>query len=55
MQVKQYKGSIHRRVLDELRGSLHRFNAVRGTIITTGDVSRGIVQAVVACGQGRRQ
>lgn len=45
VQVKRYRGSIHRRVLDELRGSLHRFNAVRGTIITTGDVSRGTVQA----------
>jgi restriction system protein len=32
-------------VLDELRGSLHRFNAVRGTIITTGSFSSGTKQA----------
>jgi restriction system protein len=42
VQVKRYN---HRRVLDELRGSLHRFNSVRGTIITTGDVSRGTILA----------
>lgn len=45
VQVKRYKGSINRRVLDELRGSLHRFNAVRGTIITTGSFSSGTKQA----------
>jgi restriction system protein len=41
VQAKRYKGSINRRVLDELRGSLHRFSAVRGTIITTGSFSSG--------------
>lgn len=45
VQVKRYKGSINRRVLDELRGSLHRFSAVRGTIITTGSFSSGTKQA----------
>lgn len=45
VQVKRHKGNINRRVLDELRGSLHRFNAVRGTIITTGDFSSGTKQA----------
>jgi restriction system protein len=45
VQVKRHKGSINRRVLDELRGSLHRFNAVRGTIITTGSFSSGTKQA----------
>jgi restriction system protein len=45
VQVKRHKGSIGRRVLDELRGSLHRFNAVRGTIITTGSFSSGTKQA----------
>lgn len=45
VQVKRYKGSITRRVLDELRGSLHRFDAVRGTIITTGGFSSGTKQA----------
>jgi restriction system protein len=28
-----------------LRGSLHRFNAVRGTIITTGRFSKGVEEA----------
>jgi restriction system protein len=41
VQVKRRKGNIQRRVLDELRGSLYRFDATRGTIITTGDFSRG--------------
>lgn len=45
VQVKRHKGNIGRRVLDQLRGSLHRFNAVRGTIITTGGFSRGTIQA----------
>lgn len=45
VQVKRHKGNISRRVLDELRGSLYRFNAVRGTIITTGDFSSGTKQA----------
>lgn len=41
VQVKRRRGNVGRRVLDELRGSLHRFNAVRGTIVTTGGFSRG--------------
>lgn len=45
VQVKRHKGNINRRVLDQLRGSLHRFNAVRGTIITTGGYSKGTVDA----------
>ena len=45
VQVKRRKSNIQRRVLDELRGSLHRFNATRGTIITTGNFSRGAKQA----------
>jgi restriction system protein len=45
VQVKRYKGTINRRILDELRGSLHRFDAVRGTIITTGSFSSGTKQA----------
>jgi restriction system protein len=45
VQVKRHKGGIGRRVLDELRGSLHRFSAVRGTIITTGSFSSGTKQA----------
>lgn len=45
VQVKRRRGNIGRRVLDQLRGSLHRFSAVRGTIITIGGFSRGTVQA----------
>lgn len=45
VQVKRHKGNINRVVLDQLRGSLHRFNAVRGTIITTGGFSKGTTEA----------
>lgn len=45
VQVKRHKGNVNRTVLDQLRGSLHRFNAVRGTIITTGGISKGTAQA----------
>jgi restriction system protein len=45
IQVKRHKGTINRPVLDMLRGSLHRFNAVRGTIITTGRFSKGVEEA----------
>jgi restriction system protein len=45
VQVKRHKGNINRTVLDQLRGSLHRFDAVRGTIITTGGFSRGTIDA----------
>lgn len=45
VQVKRHKGNINRRVLDQLRGSLHRFSAVRGTIITTGGFSKGTADA----------
>lgn len=45
IQAKRHKGSINRTVMDQLRGSLHRFDAVRGTIITTGRFSSGVQQA----------
>lgn len=45
IQVKRRRANIGRRVLDQLRGSLHRWDAVRGTIISTGGFSRGTVQA----------
>lgn len=45
VQVKRHKGNINRVVLDQLRGSLHRFNAVRGTIITIGGFSKGTLDA----------
>jgi restriction system protein len=45
VQVKRHRGSIGRVVLDQLRGSLHRFDAVRGTIITTGHFSKSAQDA----------
>ncbi len=45
VQVKRRQGSLHRPVLDQLRGSLHRFDAMRGTIITSGRFSRGVQDA----------
>lgn len=45
IQVKRHKGNVNRVVLDQLRGSLHRFDAVRGTVITTGRFSKGVQQA----------
>lgn len=45
VQVKRQQGNIHRPVLDMLRGSLHRFGAVRGTIITLGGFAKGTKEA----------
>lgn len=45
VQVKRHKKTIQRKDLDALRGSLHRFGAVRGTIITTGLFARGTREA----------
>lgn len=45
VQVKRHKSSISRVALDQLRGSLHRFDAVRGTIITTGSFTKGAQDA----------
>ena len=45
VQVKRHRGRIQRKDLDALRGSLHRFNAVRGTIITTNDFAKGTTEA----------
>jgi len=45
IQVKRRRGNLGRPVLDQLRGSLHRWNAVRGTIITTGGFSTGATRA----------
>lgn len=50
VQAKRQKGNIQRPVLDALRGSLHRFDAVRGTIITVGDFSKGTAAAAVERG-----
>jgi restriction system protein len=45
VQAKRQKSNVQRTVLDALRGSLYRFHAVRGTIITTAGFSKGAVQA----------
>ncbi len=45
VQVKRHARNIQRSVMDALRGSLHRFGAVRGTIITTGGFARGTKEA----------
>ena len=50
IQVKRHAANIQRPVLDALRGSLHRFGAVRGTIITTGDFSKGTKDAAFESG-----
>ena len=45
IQVKRTKSNIHRTVLDQLRGSLHRFDAFQGTIITLSDFAKGTLNA----------
>lgn len=50
VQVKRHAGVINRPVLDQLRGSLHRFNAMRGTIVTTGKFAAGAKKAAMEQG-----
>ncbi len=50
VQAKRHRHTVPRKDLDALRGSLYRFNAVRGTIITTSKFSKGTVDAAVASG-----
>jgi restriction system protein len=50
IQVKRQRGNIQRPVLDALRGSLHRFQADRGTIITTSRFSKGTIDAAIEPG-----
>ena len=50
VQVKRQGGNVQRPVLDQLRGSLHRFDAVRGTIISLGRFGPGIRDAAVERG-----
>ena len=50
VQAKRHKRPIQRKDLDALRGSLYRFNAVRGTIITTSRFSKGTQEAAFAGG-----
>lgn len=50
IQVKRHMGNIQRPVLDMLRGSLHRFDAIKGTIVTLSDFSRGAIDASIERG-----
>ncbi len=45
IQVKRLSSNVQRPVLDALRGSLHRFDAFQGTIITLSDFSKGTKEA----------
>lgn len=47
VQVKRHQGNIQRPVLDQLRGALPYHKAIRGTIITLGDFSKGCVDAAL--------
>ena len=50
VQAKRHKRTIQREDLDALRGCLHRFGAVRGTIITTANFSKGTREAAFEVG-----
>ena len=45
VQAKRHKRTMQRKDLDALRGSLSRFDAVRGTIIATSRFSKGTEEA----------
>ena len=51
VQAKRHKGTIQRKDLDALRGSLYQFNAIRGTIVATSRFAKGAVKAAFALGQ----
>ena len=50
VQAKRHRRAIQRKDLDALRGSLYRFDAVRGTIFTTSRFSKGTQDAAFATG-----
>ena len=50
VQVKRHRRPIQRKDLDALRGSLYRFNAVRGTIATSSRFAKGTLEAAFATG-----
>jgi restriction system protein len=50
VQVKRHRRAIQRKDLDALRGSLYRFHAVRGTIVTTARFAKGTQEAAFAIG-----
>ncbi len=45
IQVKRQQNNVGIEILDRLRGSLHRFDAVRGTVITTSGFTRNAKSA----------
>lgn len=47
VQVKRQKDSIGRPILDQLRGALPFHEAIRGTIITLGNFSKGCTEAAL--------
>ena len=50
VQVKRHRRTIQRKELDALRGSLHRFGAVRGTIVATSKFTSGTKKAALEQG-----
>lgn len=44
VQVKRQQGNLNRTVIDQLRGVLPFHRAIRGTIITTGGFSKGLIE-----------
>ena len=50
VQAKRHRRAIQRKDLDALRGSLYRFDAVRGTIVTTSRFSKGTQDAAFGTG-----
>lgn len=50
IQAKRHRRTIPRKDLDALRGSLHRFDAVRGTIIATSSFSKSTKKDALAPG-----
>lgn len=47
VQVKRHQGNISRPVLDQLRGALPYHAAIRGTLITIGEFSKGCSEAAL--------
>ena len=50
VQAKRHRRAIPRKDLDALRGSLYRFHAVRGTIVTTSRFAKGTQEAAFESG-----
>ena len=50
VQAKRHRRAVQRKDLDALRGSLYRFNAVRGTIVATSRFTKGVIEAAFALG-----